>query len=104
MTPLPSPPVFHNTLRFRCADCKGYPAGVWYVGVNGDDLAACKYTVTVSKYACPMNCTGQGECVTQSNGTRTCQCHQVGASPPSLAVLRAGTASRGLEGVLARPE
>ena len=52
-------------------------AGLWYAGVEGDDHADCKYTITINKYDCPLNCNGRGTCVHASNGSRTCNCDQV---------------------------
>ena len=51
--------------------------GKWYVGVNGDDAGACKYTISISKYSCPLNCSNRGECITAANNTRTCKCSKV---------------------------
>ena len=57
--------------------CRG--SGHWYLGVNGDDASTCKYTLSISKYSCPMNCTNRGVCVTAQNNTRTCDCYKVSA-------------------------
>ena len=54
-------------------------AGRWYLGVNGDDANTCKYTLSISKYSCPMNCSNRGVCMTAENNTRTCDCNKVGA-------------------------
>ena len=50
--------------------------GEWWLGVNGEDKGECKYTMTITKYDCPMNCTGQGRCQHQENGTHTCLCNE----------------------------
>ena len=42
----------------------------------GDDYKTCNYSVTINKYACPMNCNGHGTCNTL-DGNRTCECHAV---------------------------
>lgn len=52
-------------------------AGTWYAGVNGDDVKTCQYTITISKYECPMNCSSRGSCLHHDNGTRTCVCDKV---------------------------
>ena len=52
-------------------------AGQWFVGVNGDDSSTCKYTISISKYNCPMNCNDRGTCLISDNGTRTCDCNKV---------------------------
>jgi len=57
--------------RLECVSRK------WFVGVNGDDSSTCKYTTSISKYNCPMNCTDRGTCLISDNGTRTCECNKV---------------------------
>lgn len=47
------------------------------MGVNGDDAGTCKYTISISKYSCPMNCSNRGTCLTAANNTRTCDCYKV---------------------------
>ncbi len=47
------------------------------MGVNGDDAGACNYTISISKYSCPLNCSNRGECLTAANNTRTCKCNKV---------------------------
>ena len=47
------------------------------MGVNGDDSNTCKYTISISKYKCPMNCNNRGVCQVSDNGTRTCDCDKV---------------------------
>ena len=47
------------------------------MGVNGDDSNTCKYTISISKYKCPMNCNNRGVCRVSDNGTRTCDCDKV---------------------------
>lgn len=53
-------------------------AGTWYAGVEGDDHSDCKYTITINKFDCPLNCSGRGTCLHAANGTRSCLCDQVG--------------------------
>ena len=54
-------------------------AGIWYVGVEGDDHSDCTYTITVNKFDCPLNCSSRGTCVHMTNGSRSCECDQVGS-------------------------
>ncbi|KAK9810844.1 hypothetical protein WJX73_001470 [Symbiochloris irregularis] len=56
------------------ASKQGFQTGTWYAGVVGDDYKTCNYTVTINKYACPMNCNGHGTCNTLG-ANRTCECH-----------------------------
>ncbi|KAK9824143.1 hypothetical protein WJX72_008089 [[Myrmecia] bisecta] len=53
-----------------------FQRGVWFAGVNGDDRDMCRYTITFNKYECPLNCSGRGDCVHESDGKRKCDCHQ----------------------------
>ena len=62
---------------FLGSQWNGRVAGEWYLGVNGEDAGTCKYTLTISKFDCPMNCTSQGTCQHQANGTHTCLCNKV---------------------------
>ena len=47
------------------------------MGVNGDDTNTCNFTISISKYKCPMNCNNRGVCQVSDNGTRTCDCDKV---------------------------
>ena len=62
--------------------------GTWFAGVEGDDHSDCKYTITINKFECPLNCSGRGTCVHASNGTRSCDCQQLS---PTLLLLFPGT-------------
>jgi hypothetical protein len=57
-------------------------AGKWFVGVNGDDAGICNYTLSISKFNCPMNCNNRGTCSVGANGTRTCECYKARAPSP----------------------
>ena len=60
----------------------GVPAaGTWYAGINGDDAMECKFTLSINKFDCPLNCSGRGRCIHNTNGTHTCQCDEVRWSP-----------------------
>ena len=56
-------------------------AGTWYAGINGDDAMECKFTLSINKFDCPLNCSGRGRCIHNTNGTHTCQCDEVRTSP-----------------------
>ncbi|EIE26855.1 hypothetical protein COCSUDRAFT_39831 [Coccomyxa subellipsoidea C-169] len=59
---------------------EAWQTGRWFVGVNGDDAHTCNYTLSISKYNCPMNCSNRGTCVSAANGTRSCDCFKAGTS------------------------
>ena len=52
-------------------------AGTWYAGINGDDAMECKFTLSINKFDCPLNCSGRGRCIHNTNGTHTCLCDEV---------------------------
>lgn len=58
------------------AEAPEFQTGTWFAGIEGDDHIDCKYTITINKFDCPLNCSNRGTCVHQSNGTRTCQCDE----------------------------
>ncbi|DBB04188.1 hypothetical protein WJX77_010421 [Trebouxia sp. C0004] len=58
------------------AQTEGFQTGTWFAGVEGDDHTDCKYTITINKFECPLNCSGRGICLHASNGTRSCDCQQ----------------------------
>lgn len=48
-------------------------AGTWFVGVLGDRREGVSFAITISKYDCPMGCSGHGACL----GDHTCDCNDV---------------------------
>ena len=44
----------------------------------------CKFTLSINKFDCPLNCSGRGRCIHNTNGTHTCLCDEVGTSPGGL--------------------
>jgi hypothetical protein len=62
-------------------------AGVWFAGVVGAHEPV-KYTLTISKYDCPRNCSGHGTCMPSAADPRLkeCRCEEgFGAKDCSLA-------------------
>lgn len=46
------------------------------MGVVGDHSPA-NFTLTISKFDCPLNCSGHGECIHGGEATdRKCQCKE----------------------------
>ncbi|KAK9843435.1 hypothetical protein WJX81_002486 [Elliptochloris bilobata] len=60
-------------IRFD-ATHSAWQTGRYFVGVNGDDAHNCSFTLSITKYSCPLNCSGRGTCQHLDNGTRTCLC------------------------------
>lgn len=50
----------------------GTPPGTWYVGVYCEHLAGINYTLAVARFACPMECSGHGQC-----SQHECTCDEV---------------------------
>jgi hypothetical protein len=48
----------------------GFRTGRWFVGVVADDAEA-EYALTIAKYGCPFNCSGNGDC---DGATHVCTC------------------------------
>ena len=55
------------------------------MGVNGDDAHNCSFTLSITTYSCPLNCSGRGTCQHMGNGTRTCLCDK---ARPCLGCVR----------------
>lgn len=69
-----------------------YRNGTWYVGVQAGSSTACNFSLTLTKYTCPMDCSGHGTCHKNENGTYACVCHDQWLSPPDKGDCSAGSA------------
>lgn len=52
--------------------------GTWYVGVYCEHRAGINYTLAVNRFACPMECSGHGQC-----SQHQCTCEEVRVVPHS---------------------
>jgi len=87
-TPGPGEPLLGRRCRAAESSAPGElargRAGRYFVGVNGDDAHNCSFTLSITKYSCPLNCSGRGTCQHLANGTRTCLCDKArGPRPPA---------------------